>query len=81
MTVPATSQPSQQVPSNIIENEDLAWERFQKAVTDEDINICYVISLKDFEHSGGHDLFKINNCLCLVFAILKCFFVFFVFLF
>ena len=41
MTVPATSQPSQQVPSNIIENEDLAWERFQKVVTDEDINVCY----------------------------------------
>ena len=28
MTVPVTSQPSQWVPSNIIENEDLAWERF-----------------------------------------------------
>ena len=28
MTVPATSQPSQHVLSNIIENEDLAWERF-----------------------------------------------------
>ena len=69
MTVPATSQPSQQVPSNIIENEDLAWERFQKAVTDEDINVCYDKSLKDFEHSGVHDLFKVNNCLCLGFAI------------
>ena len=69
MTVPATSQPSQQVPSNIIENEDLAWERFQKAVTDEDINVCYDMSLKNFEHSGVHDLFKVNNCLCLVLAI------------
>ena len=59
MTVPATSQPSQQVPSNIIENEDLAWERFPKAVTDEDINVCYDKSLKDFEHSGVHDLFKV----------------------
>ena len=61
MTVPATSQPSQQVPSNIIENEDLAWERFQKAIIDEDINICYDMSLKDFEHSGVHDLFKVSN--------------------
>ena len=50
MTVLATSQPSQQVPSNIIENEDLAWERFQKAVLDEDINVCYDMSLKEFEH-------------------------------
>ena len=60
-TVPATPQPSQQVPSNIIENEDLAWERFQKAVLDEDINVCYDMSLKDFEHSGVHDLFNVSN--------------------
>ena len=59
MTVPATSQPSPHVPTNIIENENLAWERFQKAVTDEDINGCYDMSLKDFEHSGVHDLFKV----------------------
>ena len=65
----ATSQPSQQVPSNIIENEDLAWERFQKAVLDEDINVCYDMSLKDFEHSGVHDLFKVSNFIFfLVFA-------------
>ena len=55
-TVLATSQTSPQVPTNIIENENLAWERFQKAVTDEDINGCYDMSLKDFEHSGVHDL-------------------------
>ena len=45
-TVPATSQPSAQVPMNIIENENLAWEHFQKAVTDEDINVCYDMSLR-----------------------------------
>ena len=60
-TMPATSQPSQQVPSNIIENEDLAWERFQKVVSNEDINTCYDMSLKDFEHFGVHDLFKVRN--------------------
>ena len=59
-TAPATSQPSALVPTNIIENENLAWERFQKAVTDEDINVCYDMSLKDFEHSGVHDLFKVR---------------------
>ena len=58
-TVPATSQPSAHVPTNIIENESLAWEHFQKAVTDEDINVCYDMSLKDFEHSDVHDLFKV----------------------
>ena len=59
-TAPATSQPSALVPTNIIENENLACERFQKAVTDKDINVCYDMSLKDFEHSGVHDLFKIR---------------------
>ena len=34
-TAPGLSQPS----TNIIENEDLAWERFQLAVLDEDINV------------------------------------------
>ena len=58
-TVPATSQPSAHVPTNIIENENLAWERFQKAVTDKDINVCYDMFLKDLEHSGVHDLFKV----------------------
>ena len=43
-TVPMTSQPSALVPTNIIENENLAWERFQKAVTDKDINVCYDMS-------------------------------------
>ena len=59
-TAPATSQPSALVPTNIIENENLAWECFQKAVTDEDINVCYDMSLKDFEHFGVHDLFKVR---------------------
>ena len=58
-TVPATSQPSAHVPTNIIENENLAWEHFQKAVTNENINVCYDMSLKDFEHFGVHDLFKL----------------------
>ena len=59
-TAPGTSQPSALVPTNIIENENLAWECFQKAVTNEDINVCYNMSLKDFEHSGVHDLFKVR---------------------
>ena len=54
-TMPGSSQPS----TNIIANEDLAWERFQMAVKDEDINMCYNMGLKEFEHSGVHDLFKV----------------------
>ena len=46
---------------NLVENEDLAWERFQKAMTDEDVATCYDMSLKEFEHSTVHDLFKVCN--------------------
>ena len=59
--VPALSQPSQRVPMNLLENEDLAWERFEKAVTSEDMAMCYDMSLKEFEHSVVHDLFKVCN--------------------
>ena len=59
-TTPTSSQLPSRVSSNIVENEDLAWQRFQEAVKDEDIHACYDMSLKDFEHSGVHDLFKVN---------------------
>ena len=58
-TAPASSQLPPRVPINIIENEDLAWEHFGEAVKDEDITACYDMSLKDFEHSGVYDLFKV----------------------
>ena len=64
--VPTSSQPSQRVPMNIIENEDLAWERFEKAVTDEDMAACYDMSLREFEHSTIHDLFKVCNYFYLI---------------
>ena len=44
---------------NLLENEDLAWERFEKAVTGEDVVACYDMSLKKFEYSSVHDLFKV----------------------
>ena len=61
--VPVSSQPPPRVPTNIAENEDLAWERFGEAVKDEDINFCHDMSLKDFENSGVHDLFKVLTVL------------------
>lgn len=58
-TMPASSQPSQRIPMNLIENEDIAWERFEKAMHDKDIAVCYDMSLKDFERSAVNDLFKV----------------------
>lgn len=51
-TVSTSSQRSQKASSNIIENEDLAWECFQNAILDEDIYACYDMSLKEFKHSS-----------------------------
>ena len=44
---------------NLLENEGLAWESFQQAVTDKDIVICYDMFVKEFECSTVHDLFKV----------------------
>ena len=37
------------------------------AITDEDVVACYDMSLKDFEHSGVHNLFKVCELLSLLF--------------
>ena len=37
---------------------------------DKDIVVCYDMSLKDFEHSGVHDLFKVCILFCFVLIIL-----------
>ena len=57
---PTSSTPPKEVPQHLLGNEDLAWERFSTAVTDVDVGACYNMSLKDFEHSGVHDLFKVS---------------------
>ena len=57
---PTSSLPSKEVPQHLLGNEDLAWERFTTAVTDVDVSACYNMFLKDFEHSGVHDLFKVS---------------------
>ena len=58
---PTSSTPSKEVPQHLLGNEDLAWERFSTVVTDVDMGACYNMSLKDFEHSGVHDLFKVSS--------------------
>ena len=57
---PTSSLPSKEVPQHLLGIEDLAWERFTTAVTDVDVSPCYNMSLKDFEHSGVHDFFKVS---------------------
>ena len=44
--MPVSSQPPPRVSTNVIENEDLAWECFGEAMKDKDINVCYDMSLR-----------------------------------
>ena len=55
---------------NLLENEDLAWERFKKAMTDKDMLVCYDMSLKEFEHSTVHDYSRYVTSLLLRLVIL-----------
>ena len=55
---------------NLLDNEDLASERFQKAVTDEDVVVYYNMSLKEFEDSAVYDLFKVCFHFCFNFILL-----------
>ena len=57
---PTPSTPSKEVPQHLSGNKDLAWERFLTAMTDVDVGACYNMSLKDFQHSGVHDLLKVS---------------------
>ena len=71
--VSGSSQPSEKTSKNIIENEYLAWEHFQMAILDEDSRACYDMGLKEFEHSGVHDLFKVRPYSILVLVYLTIF--------
>ena len=72
-TTSGSSQPSEKTSKNIVENEDLAWERFQMAVLDKDINACYDMGLKEFEHSSVHDPFKVRPYSILILVYLTIF--------
>ena len=54
---PHSSKPSDR-PSNLVLDENYAWRTFKGIVTDNEVNECYNMSVKEFECSGIHDLFK-----------------------
>ena len=53
------SKTSKSAHMNLLENENLPWERYQQVVTEEDVAVCYDMSAKEFKHSIIHDLFKV----------------------
>ena len=62
---PSSSEASDR-PSNLVLDESYAWRTFKGIVTDREVNECYNMSVKEFEHSGVHDLFKVGLSLVLV---------------
>ena len=69
---PTPSFPSKEIPQHLLGNEDLAWERLMMAMTDADVSACYNMSLKDFEHSGVHDLFKVSKFIHIYICVCVC---------
>ena len=55
---PHPSEPSDR-PSNLVLDKSYAWRTFKGIVTDNEVNECYSMLVKEFEHSGIHDLFKV----------------------
>ena len=45
-------------PSNLVLDESYAWRTFKGIVTDNEVNECYNMSVKEFERSGIHDLLR-----------------------
>ena len=60
------SEPSNQ-PPNLVLNEGYAWRTFKGIITDNEVNSCYNMSVKDFERSAIHDLFKVYKFHSLLF--------------
>ena len=46
-------------PKTLLRSEGLAWDRFKQAVSDKDVAICCDMSVKEFELSTVHNLFKV----------------------
>ena len=70
------SEPSDR-PSNLVLDESYAWRMFKGIVTDNEVNECYNMSMREFECSGIHDLFKVSfACSCVVLCSLFLFFIF-----
>ena len=46
-------------PKTLLRSEGLAQDRFKQVVSDKDVAICYDMSMKEFERSTVHNLFKV----------------------
>ena len=78
---PSPFEPSDH-PSNLVLDESNAWRTFKGIVTDHEVSECYNMSVREFERSGIHDLFKVSFVrpyvvLCSLLSLLLYFIIFF----
>ena len=57
-------------PSNLALDENYAWRTIKGIVIDNEVNECYNMSVKEFERSGIHDLFKVSFIRPCVFSVI-----------
>ena len=53
-------------PPNLVLDEDYAWKTFKGVITDKEVSACYDMSVKDFERSTIHNIFKVCNFLIIL---------------
>ena len=58
---PRRAHPSKQTKRhpNLVQDEGYAWRIFKGLITNNEVNVCYNMSVKDFKRSSIHDLFKV----------------------
>ena len=49
LSFPPSIAPPKDNPLTLLRSETLAWDRFKQVMKDEDVNICYDMSMKEFE--------------------------------
>ena len=77
---PSPSEPSDR-PSNLVLDENYAWRTFKGIVTDYEVNECYNMSVREFERSGIHDIFKVVFCLSLCVLCFVCLFYIYIYIY
>ena len=58
-------------PPNLVLDKGYAWRTFKGIITDNEVNSCYSMLVKDFERFAIHNLFKVCNFHCLYFIFKK----------
>ena len=60
------SEPPKQ-PPNLVLDEGYTWRTFKGIITDNEVNSCYNMLVKDFERSAIYDIFKVYKFHLLLF--------------